>query len=125
MGVITAIGGVIAGAGLGGGMTGGTVCIAGVGTEGRVVGADCATDEDGAVVGTAGCTGAVDATEFGTATVTAEVGADPAGAILPAPATSKGSWLSCPTILMPVSFRSTIIEKIAATISTAKTKVPS
>ena len=78
-------------------------------------------------MGTAGCTAAVeeDVTEVGTAVVAAEVSADPVGGTLPGPATSKGSGLPCPTILMPVSFRSTMIAKMAATISTAKTKVPS
>lgn len=124
-GLITAIGGVIAGAGLGGGMTGVTVCIAGAGTAARVVGGDVAIVDDGGVVGCAGtgdvgeeAAGMAAANGFATAGVTGEA------AVGTAPETSKGSCLPGTMILTPESFLSTMTAKTAATNSTAKTKVP-
>ena len=122
-GLITAIGGVIAGAGLGGGMTGVTVCVAGAGTAARVVGGDVAIVDDGSVVGCAG-TGGVEAVGLEAAAGFATAGVTDEAAVGTAPETSKGSCLPGTMILTPESFRSTMTAKTAATNSTAKTKVP-
>jgi hypothetical protein len=124
-GLITAIGGVIAGAGLGGGMTGVTVCIAGAGTAARVVGGDVAIVDDGSVVGCAGTGGVEDVVEEAVG-LEAAAGFATAGvaAVGTAPETSKGSCLPGTMILTPESFLSTMTAKTAATNSTAKTKVP-